>query len=129
MCAARSVLGEVKHGTYAESVSVPSKNCFEIPAGLSFEEAAAFPLVYVTLWRLLITQAELRPGESLLIVGGGGIATAALLVGASFATHIIIASGNAEKLAKAKMLGAEHGINYRHNDFAQEGRSPHGNNS
>ena len=119
----RSVLGERRHGTYAEYVSVPGKNCFAIPAGLSFEEAAAFPLVYVTLWRLLITQAELRPGESLLIVGGGGIATAALLVAASLATHIIIASGNAEKLAKAKMLGAEHGINYRHTDFAKEVRS------
>jgi NADPH:quinone reductase-like Zn-dependent oxidoreductase len=123
MCATRSVLGERRHGTYAEYVSVPGKNCFAIPAGLSFEEAAAFPLVYVTLWRLLITQAELRSGESLLIVGGGGIATAALLVAASLATPIIIASGNAEKLAKAKMLGAEHGINYRHTDFAKEVRS------
>jgi NADPH:quinone reductase-like Zn-dependent oxidoreductase len=123
MCAARSVLGARKHGTYAEYARVPGKNCFAIPAGLSFEEAAAFPLVYVTLWRLLVTQAELRPGESLLIVGGGGIATAALLIASSFATHIIIASGNAEKLAKAKMLGAEHGINYRHTDFAKEVRS------
>ena len=68
-------------------------------------------------------QAELRPGESVLIVGGGGIATAALLVAASLATHIIIASGNAEKLAKAKMLGAAHGVNYRETDFAKEVRS------
>lgn len=123
LCAERCVLGERNNGTYAECVRVPGKNCFAIPVGLSFEEAACFPLVYVTLWRMLITQARLRPGESLLIIGGGGVATAALQVAVSLGTHVIITSGKDEKLARAKNLGAEHGINYRNTDFAREVRS------
>ena len=121
-CAERRVLGERENGTYAEYVRVPGRNCFSIPSGMSFEEAAAFPLVYVTSWRMLITQAEFRPGEWLLIIGGGGIGTAALHVAASLGTSIILASSNDEKLAKAKLLGAEHGINYRNADLAKEVR-------
>jgi NADPH:quinone reductase-like Zn-dependent oxidoreductase len=122
MCAERHVLGERENGTYAEYVRVPGKNCFSIPSGISFEEAAVFPLVHVTSWRMLITQAEVRPGEWLLIIGGGGIGTAALQVAASLGTHIILASSDDEKLAKAKLLGAEHGINYRNADFVTEVR-------
>jgi NADPH:quinone reductase-like Zn-dependent oxidoreductase len=122
-CTARHLLGEHNHGTYGEYIRVPGKNCFAVPAGLSFEEAAAFPLVYVTAWRMLITHANLRPGEWVLIMGaGGGIATAALHLAAAIGAHIIVASSSEAKLARALELGAAHGLNYRKQEFAKEAR-------
>jgi NADPH:quinone reductase-like Zn-dependent oxidoreductase len=123
MCVHLRVLGERENGTYAEYVRVPARNCFPVPAGLSFEEAAAFPLVHLTVWRMLQSNAGLKPGEHILILGiGGGVASAALQLAAAMGTHIIVTSSSDEKLERAKSLGAEHGINYRKADFAQEVR-------
>jgi NADPH:quinone reductase-like Zn-dependent oxidoreductase len=123
LCVHLRVLGEREEGTYAEYVRVPAQNCFPIPAGLSFEEAAAFQLVYITVWRMLMTNARLKPGERILILGiGGGVATAALQIAAFIGTQVIVTSGSDEKLAKAKNLGAAHGINYQSADFATEVR-------
>jgi NADPH:quinone reductase-like Zn-dependent oxidoreductase len=123
MCVKLRVLGERENGTYAEYARVPARNCFPIPPGLSFEQAAAFPLVYVTVWRMLVTNAQLKPGEHVLILGiGGGVATAALQLAAHIGTHIIVTSSSDEKLEKAKTLGTEHGINYKNADFAKEVR-------
>jgi NADPH:quinone reductase-like Zn-dependent oxidoreductase len=123
MCVHLRVLGERDDGTYAEYVRAPARNCFPIPPGMSFEEAAAFPLVFITMWRMLQTNARLKPGEHILILGiGGGVASAALQLAASIGTHIIVTSSSDEKLAKANALGAEHGINYTKADFAQEVR-------
>jgi NADPH:quinone reductase-like Zn-dependent oxidoreductase len=121
MCIQLRVLGERLQGTYAEYVKSPAKNCLPIPSGLSFEEAAAFPLVFITLWRMLITNAQLKPGETLLIIGvGGGVASAALQVAHKIGAHVIVTSGSDEKLERAKNLGADHGINHRKQDFARE---------
>ena len=121
MCIHLRVLGERLEGTYAEYVKLPAENCFPIPTGLSFEEATAFPLVGVTLWRMLITNAQLKPGETLLIIGiGGGVASAALQVAKNIGAHIIVTSGSDEKLERAKKLGADHGINHCKKDFLQE---------
>jgi NADPH:quinone reductase-like Zn-dependent oxidoreductase len=121
LCVQLRVLGEHENGTYAQYVRLPARNCFPVPAGLSFDEAAAFPLVYSAAWRMLITNAELKPGEKVLILGiGGGVATAALQVAAQLGTHIIVASSDDEKLAAAKALGAHAGIPYRDTDFAAE---------
>jgi len=123
MCIQLRVLGEREDGTYAEYVRLPARNCFPIPPTLSFEEAAAFPLVYITLWRMLVTHAQLKPGDHILILGiGGGVATAALQVAAHLGAHIIVTSSSDDKLAKARVLGAEHGINYRTTDFPPEVR-------
>jgi NADPH:quinone reductase-like Zn-dependent oxidoreductase len=124
LCGQRRLLGEREDGTYAEYVSVPARNCYPIPQGLTFEEAAALPLVYTTAWRMLITNAGLQPGESVLILGvGGGIASATLHVAASLGTHIIVTSSSDNKLAKAKKHGARHGINYQTTDVAREVRN------
>ena len=124
MCIQLRVLGERLEGTYAEYVKLPAENCLPIPSGLSFEEAAAFPLVLITLWRMLITNAQLKPGESLLIIGiGGGVASAALQVAKKIGAHVIVTSGSDEKLERAKILGADHGINHRTKDFAEEVRT------
>jgi NADPH:quinone reductase-like Zn-dependent oxidoreductase len=123
MCVQLRVLGERENGTYAEYARVPARNCFPIPPDLSFEQAAAFPLVYLTVWRMLVTNAQLKPGEHVLILGiGGGVATAALQLAAHIGTHIIVTSSSDEKLEKAKTLGSEHGINYKNADFAKEVR-------
>jgi NADPH:quinone reductase-like Zn-dependent oxidoreductase len=121
MCVHLRVLGERLEGTYAEYVKLPAENCFPVPTGFSFEEAAAFPLVFITLWRMLFTNARLKPGETLLIIGiGGGVASAALQVAKKIGANVIVTSGSYEKLERAKSLGADHGINHSKKDFAQE---------
>jgi NADPH:quinone reductase-like Zn-dependent oxidoreductase len=123
LCSRLRFLGERDNGTYAEYVRVPARNCFPIPAGLSFEEAAAFPLVFVTAWRMLYTDARLRPGEWILIRGiGGGVATAALRLALNLGAHVIVTSRSDEKLTMAQALGAEHGINSGNGEFAEEVR-------
>lgn len=124
MCVHMRVLGERVKGTYAEYVRLPARNCFPIPPGFSFEEAAAFPLVFLTVWRMLITNAELKPGEHVLILGiGGGIATAALQVAKQLGAHVFVTSRSDEKLEMAKHWGADHGINHLRGDFSREVRA------
>ena len=121
MCVYVLALGERLEGTYAEYVKLPADNCFPIPANLSLEEAAAFPLVFITVWRMLITNAQLKPGESILILGiGGGVASAALQVAKRIGAHVIVTSGSDEKLDLARKWGADHGINHRKSDFAKD---------
>ena len=128
MCVYVRALGERLDGTYAEYVRLPAENCFPIPAGMSFAEAAAFPLVFVTVWRMLITHARLKPGETILIIGiGGGVAGAALQVAKKIGANVIVTSGSDEKLELAKKYGAAHTINHREKDFAQEVRALTGN--
>ena len=128
MCVYVRALGERLDGTYAEYVRLPAENCFPIPAGMSFAEAAAFPLVFVTVWRMLITNAQLKPGETILIIGiGGGVASAALQVAKKIGAHVIVTSGSDEKLELAKKYGAALTINHREKDFAQEVRALTGN--
>lgn len=123
LCGARCVLGDHEHGTYAGYVKVPARNCFPIPAGLTFAEAAALPSAYVTVWEMLMTHAELKPGEHVLIAGvGGGIGSAALQLTLGLGARVIATSASDEKLARAKELGAEQCINYKNSDFAQEAR-------
>ncbi len=120
MCIRVIALGQRLEGTYAEYVKLPAENCFPIPDGLSFAEAAAFPLVFLTVWRMLITNAKLTPGETILILGvGGGVASAALQVAKRIGVRVIVTSGSDEKLDQARRLGADHGINYRRADFAK----------
>jgi NADPH:quinone reductase-like Zn-dependent oxidoreductase len=124
MCVELRVLGERLQGTYAEFVKVPAENCFPIPAGMSYEEAAAFPLVFITLWRMLVTNAALKPGETVLILGiGGGVASAALQLAKEMRARVIVTSSSDEKLALARRLGADHGINYVKSDFVKEARA------
>lgn len=123
MCFRLRVLGERLEGTYAQYVKLPAQNCFSIPADYSFEEAAAFPLVFITLWRMLITNAELKPGETVLIIGiGGGVASASLQFAKKIGARVIVTSGSEEKLARAKNLGADHGIHHRTQDLVAEVR-------
>ncbi len=123
MCIKLRALGERLKGTYAEFVKLPAASCFSIPCGLSFEEAAAFPLVFLTVWRMLITNAQVKPGEHVLILGiAGGVASAALQVAKQMGAHVIVTSSSDEKLELARNWGADHGINYGKSDFARDVR-------
>ncbi len=124
MCVHLRVIGEGLKGTYAEYIKVPAENCFPIPTDYSFEEAAALPLVFITIWRMLVTNAALKPGEHVLILGiGGGVASAALQLAKEMKAHAIVTSSSDAKLEMAKNHGADHGINYRKADFVKEVRA------
>ena len=124
LCPAFHLLGEHVNGTYAEYVKAPFENVHRIPGNLSFEEAAAFPLVFLTAWRMLISKARLLPGETILILGiGGGVSSAALRIAKHTGARVIVTSGDNNKIEKAKQLGADIAINYNKKDFAKEIRN------
>ena len=107
------IVGETMDGTHAELIAVPRDYVHPIPAGLSFEEAAAFPLVFVTAYRMLVTRARLQAGEWVLIWGiGGGVATAALSIAKALGAQVIVTSSSDEKLARARELGADVAVNH-----------------
>jgi zinc-binding alcohol dehydrogenase/oxidoreductase len=108
------ILGLPDPGTYAEAVTVPADNVFPKPARLTWTEAAAIPLAGLTAYRALFTRARLKPGETVLVTGvGGGVATLALLFARQAGARVVVTSGSDEKLARARELGAEGGVNYR----------------
>jgi NADPH:quinone reductase-like Zn-dependent oxidoreductase len=108
-----TVVGEHMDGTHAELITVPETNVYPIPDSLSFEEAAAFPLVFETAWRMLVTKAALQPDEWVLIWGiGGGVATAALAIVKALGARAVVTSSSDEKLARAVELGADATVNH-----------------
>jgi len=120
MCERYGIIGEHVRGGLAELVTVPAANCLPLPGHVGYEEAAAFILVNMTAWRMLVTQAALRPGEDLLILGvGGGVSSAAIPIGKLAGARVIVTSSSDEKLQKAKELGADELINYSKHDWVQ----------
>lgn len=94
-------------GTLAQRVAVPSRNLIPKPAGLSFAEAACLPTAYLTAYRMLFGRAQLQPGQSVLVQGaGGGVATAAILLGRAAGLVVYVTSRSEEKRARALELGA-----------------------
>jgi NADPH:quinone reductase-like Zn-dependent oxidoreductase len=121
LCVTFHLLGEHIAGTFAGYVVAPAVNAYPRPAGLTWEESAAFPLTFLTAWRMLVTKARVRPGESLLIIGiGGGVAVAALQLARILGMTVYVTSGSPEKLARAKELGAHAGIDHAKTDFSRE---------
>ena len=105
------IVGEHMDGTHAELIAVPAENVHPIPDGLSFEEAAAFPLVFETAYRMLVTKARLAEGEWVLIWGiGAGVATAALAIAKALGARAVVTSSSEEKLARARALGADEAV-------------------
>jgi zinc-binding alcohol dehydrogenase/oxidoreductase len=111
------IVGETMNGTHAELIAIPRDYVHPIPDGLSFEEAAAFPLVFVTAYRMLVTRARLREGEWVLVWGiGGGVATAALTIGKALGARVVVTSSSDEKLERARKLGADATVNHSSED-------------
>ena len=108
------ILGLPDHGTFAEQVSIPVANLAPKPVHLTWEQAAALPLAGLTAWRALFTRAQLKAGERVLVTGvGGGAALFALQFAVAAGAEVWVTSGSAEKIARAKKLGARGGVNYR----------------
>ena len=111
------VIGEHGDGTNAELIAVPATNVYPIPGGLSFEEAAAFPLVFETAYRMLVTRAHLREGEWVLLWGiGSGVSTAGLAIAKALGARTIVTSSSDDKLARARELGADATVNHATGD-------------
>ena len=114
------VIGEHGDGTNAELIAVPATNVHPIPEGLSFEEAAAFPLVFETAYRMLVTRAGLREGEWVLAWGiGGGVSTATLAVGKALGANVLVTSSSDTKLERARELGADATVNHATGDVKE----------
>ncbi|MBS4029234.1 MAG: zinc-binding dehydrogenase [Ignavibacteriales bacterium] len=121
LCSQYRVLGTRESGTYAEFVQLPARNVFPIPEKINFNEAAAFPLVFLTAYHMLITLAQLQEGETVLIHGAGsGVGIAAIQIAKLFNAKIITTAGSDEKLQQAKNLGADEVINYNEKNFSDE---------
>jgi NADPH:quinone reductase-like Zn-dependent oxidoreductase len=114
------VIGEHGDGTNAELIAVPATNVHPIPDGLSFEEAAAFPLVFETAYRMLVTRAGLREGEWVLAWGiGGGVSTAALAIAKALGASVLVTSSSDAKLERARELGADATVNHATGDVKE----------
>ena len=112
-----TVVGEHMDGTHAELVAVPETNVYLLPDELSFEEAAAFPLVFETAYRLLVTKAQLREGEWVLLWGiGSGVAGAGLAIAKALGARALVTSSSDEKLERARALGADATVNHASGD-------------
>jgi NADPH:quinone reductase-like Zn-dependent oxidoreductase len=107
-CRQFGILGEHTDGTACEFFQVPAQNLYPRPAGLSWDEAAAFPLTFLTAWRMIVTRARLQPGESMLVIGAGaGVAAAAIAIGHHLGARVLATSRSQSKRERALELGAE----------------------
>jgi NADPH:quinone reductase-like Zn-dependent oxidoreductase len=107
-CPRFGVLGEHSNGTACELIHIDARNLFRKPAGLSWEEAAAFPLTFLTAWRMLTTRAQLRADETVLVIGAGaGVAVAAIQIAKHIGARVLATSRSEAKRKRALELGAE----------------------
>jgi NADPH:quinone reductase-like Zn-dependent oxidoreductase len=121
LCREYKIIGEDVRGGYAEFVCVPRHNVLPKPAGLSFEQAACLPLTFLTAWHMLMSRAQVKPGETVLIhAAGSGVGSAGVQIAKVAGATVIATASTTEKLDKAKALGADHVINYVTQDFVAE---------
>ena len=124
LCRRYDVLGRRRNGGYAERVAIPAGNALPFPTNLSWTEAAAMPLVFLTAWHMLVTRARLREGEACLVIGAGsGVGSAAIQVAKHLGARVIATAGSADKLERAMRLGADATIDHATQDIAAEARA------
>lgn len=120
-CRSYGILGEHRAGGYAEKIRVPAANVQAKPKRLSFVEAAAVPLVFQTAWQMLVSRAQLREGEWVLVhAAGSGVGSAAVQIAKLFGATVIATARGAKKLEAARKLGADHVVDYDTQDFLAE---------
>jgi len=113
MCPQRKIVGVDVHGGYAEYIKLPAYVLAPLPPGVSFEQAAATLVSFGTAWHMLVDRAELKAGETLLVLAAGsGVGMAAVQVGVYLGARVIATASSDNKLARARQLGAEETINY-----------------
>jgi NADPH:quinone reductase-like Zn-dependent oxidoreductase len=120
-CRFYTIVGYGNDGGYAELLKVPRSNLVPKPEGMSFVDAAAFPLVFLTAHHMLVTKAGLKAGESVLVLGAGsGVGTAAIQVAKLCGASVIATAGEEGKLSKARALGADYVVNHYKQDVLEE---------
>lgn len=120
-CREYDIVGYRRDGGYAELVAVPGVNIVPKPAQLSWEQAAALPLVTVTAWHMLVTRAVVKPGETVLVhAAGSGVGSIAIQIAKLRGARVITTASTDEKLAHARELGADETINYSSSEWPKE---------
>ncbi len=124
VCVRYGYLGAHKDGGYAELVKVPAANVLPLADTISFEAAAAVPLAMLTSWRAVVTQAQVRPGQTVLVqAAGSGVGSAAIQIARLCGARVMTTVGHDDKIEFAKRLGAEHVVNYRTHDFVESAKT------
>jgi NADPH:quinone reductase-like Zn-dependent oxidoreductase len=123
LCREYDIIGYRRDGGYAQLVVVPGVNVFPKPSNLTWEDAAALPLVTVTAWHMLVTRANVQPGEDVLVhAAGSGVGSIAIQVAKLRGARVIATASSEEKLAKARSLGADDTVNYSIEEWPKEVR-------
>ena len=120
LCTRYQLIGEHRDGSFAEYISLPARNVLPLPDDWSFAEGAALGVNHLTAWRMLVTQAQLKPWETVLVFGiGGGVSLAGLQLAKAMGARVIATSRHADKLEQARALGADHVIDSSREDVAK----------
>jgi len=120
LCPSYDVLGLLSDGGYAELVTVPAVNLVPIPDHVSYVEAAAFPLTFLTAWHMLVTLARVREGETVLVLAGGsGVGQAAIQIARLLGARVL-ATSSASKIDRTRALGAEAVFDHYEGDYAHD---------
>ncbi len=121
MCDEYDIIGYRRDGGYGELLAVPGVNVIPKPRNLSWPEAAALPLVTLTAWHMLVTQARVRPGEDVLVhAAGSGVGSMGIQIAKLHGARVIATAGSEDKLAKARELGADETVGYTRDDWPKE---------
>lgn len=124
LCRDYDVLGRRRNGGYAERVPVPAVNCLPFPENLTWEDAAAVPLVFLTAWHMLVGRAKLQAGEDVLVIGASsGVGSAAIQIARLLGARVIATASTPEKLEKARALGAHDVVSHASQEFAKDVRA------
>ncbi len=124
LCRQYDVLGRARNGGYAEHVAVPAVNCLPYPERLSYEQAAAVPLVFLTAWHMLVGRAKVRAGEDVLVMGASsGVGTAAIQIARLLGARVLATARTAAKRERALALGAHEVFESDAADLAQQVRA------
>lgn len=121
LCKDYLLIGEHRDGGDAEFIAVPSRNVLTLSPKISFEEAAAGALVFLTAWQMLADKAKVRPGEDVLVVGAGsGVGSAGIQIAKLHGARVIATTSSDEKAERARKLGADDVIDYRKQNVPEE---------
>ena len=120
LCAKFAIFGEHVRGGYAQYLAVPAANLVPRPASLSAVEAAAFPLTMLTAWQMLVAKAQVRPGETVLVMGAGsGVGSAGVQIAKLLGARVIATATSDDKLAWGRCLGADETMNPERQDLVE----------
>ncbi len=121
LCPEFTVLGYLNDGGNCELLAVPEVNVIPIPSELTYDEAASVPLVFLTAWRMLVTRAQIKPGQIVLVLAAGsGVGSAAIQIAKLFNARVITTAGDEAKMEKGRELGADYTINHYRQKISEE---------